>query len=311
MPGALRIAIVGAGAMGSLFGGLLSRVADVELVDAWQEHVNAIRRDGLCIIEQGEEKLFKLSATSDPATASPADLAVIFVKSHQTEWAAQIASRILRPEGLALTLQNGLGNRDVLAQILGDNRAWQGVTAHGATLLGPGRVRHAGYGPTHLETRPDIATRAEQVAALFGQAGLETHLSPDLDSLIWGKLVVNVGINALTAILRVPNGVLCQAEPALALMDQAIEEAMQVVRAKHIQLPYDDPFKKVHEVAVATGGNRSSMLQDAMRGSRTEIEVINGAIVREAAKLGLQAPVNQVLTRLVHAIEATYSARVA
>ena len=307
----MRIAIIGAGAMGSLFGGLLSPVAQVHLVDPWQEHVDAIRRDGLCLVEGGEDKILQLSATSDPAEVSSADLAIIFLKSHQTEWGAQIARRILRPDGLALTLQNGLGNRDVLARVLGESRAWQGVTAHGATLLGPGRVRHAGLGPTHLETRPDIAARAEQVAALFQQAGIETHLSPDLDSLIWGKLVINVGINALTAILRVPNGVLGQTKPARVLMDQAVEEAMQVVRAKGIQLPYDDPFKKVHDVCAATAGNRSSMLQDALRGSRTEIDVINGAIVREAARLGLQAPVNQVLAGLVRAIEATYSARVA
>lgn len=307
----MRIAIIGAGAMGSLFGGLLSPVAQVHLVDPWQEHVDAIRRDGLCLVEGGEDKILQLSATSDPAEVSSADLAIIFLKSHQTEWGAQIARRVLRPDGLALTLQNGLGNRDVLARVLGESRAWQGVTAHGATLLGPGRVRHAGLGPTHLETRPDIAARAEQVAALFQQAGIETHLSPDLDSLIWGKLVINVGINALTAILRVPNGVLGQTKPARVLMDQAVEEAMQVVRAKGIQLPYDDPFKKVHDVCAATAGNRSSMLQDALRGSRTEINVINGAIVREAAKLGLQAPVNQVLAGLVRAIEATYSDRVA
>jgi len=307
----MRIVIIGAGAMGSLFGGLLSPVAKVNLVDPWQEHVEAIRRDGLCLVEGGEDKILQLSATSDPADVSPADLAIIFLKSHQTEWGAQIARQVLKPDGLALTLQNGLGNRDVLAQVLGTGRTWQGVTAHGATLLGPGRVRHAGFGPTHLETRPNIAARAEQVAALFQQAGIETHLSPDLDSLIWGKLVINVGINALTAILRVPNGVLGQTAPARALMDQAVEEAMQVVRAKGIQLPYDDAFSKVHDVCAATAGNRSSMLQDALRGSRTEIEVINGAIVREAARLGLQAPVNQVLTGLIRAIEATYSARVA
>src|SRR5512136_263674 len=259
----MRIVIIGAGAMGSLFGGLLSSVAQVNLVDPWQEHVEAIRRDGLCLVERGEDKILQLSATSDPADVNSADLAIIFLKSHQTEWGAQVARQVLRPDGLALTLQNGLGNRDVLAQVLGESRAWQGVTAHGATLLGPGRVRHAGFGPTHLETRPDIAARAEQVAALFQQAGIETHLSPDLDSLIWGKLVINVGINALTAILRVPNGVLGQTAPARALMDQAVEEAMQVVRAKGIQLPYDDAFSKVHDVCAATAGNRSSMLQDA------------------------------------------------
>ena len=307
----MRITIIGAGAMGSLFGGLLSSVAEVGLVDLWREHVDAIRRDGLRLVEPTGEQVVQISATTDPAEAGPTDLAIIFVKSHQTEWGAEIAGSILKPDGLALTLQNGLGNRDVLARVLGAARAWQGVTAHGATLLGPGRVRHAGRGPTHLETRPDIASRAEQVTGLFQQAGIVTHLSPDLDSLIWGKLVVNVGINALTGILRVPNGLLREIEPALSLMDAAVGEAVQVARAKGIALPYDDPIHKVHDVCAATAANRSSMLQDVLRGSSTEIDVINGAIVREASALGLQAPVNQMLTQFIKAIEASYSARVA
>jgi 2-dehydropantoate 2-reductase len=306
-----RITIIGAGAMGSLFGGLLASVAQVGLVDPWREHVETIRRDGLRLVEPDGEKVIQISATTDPAEAGPADLAIIFLKSHQTEWGAEIARNILKPDGLALTLQNGLGNRDVLARVLGKARAWQGVTAHGATLLGPGQVRHAGRGPTHLETRPDIAGRAEQVAGVFQQAGIETHLSPDLDSLIWGKLVINVGINALTSILRVPNGKLGEMDAARALMDVAVEEAVQVARAKGIALPYDNPIQKVRDVCAATAANRSSMLQDVLRGSPTEIDVINGAIVREADKLSLQAPVNKMLTSFIKAIEASYSARVA
>ena len=307
----MRITIIGAGAMGSLFGGLLSSVAQVELVDPWREHVEAVRREGLRLVEPDSERVIQITATTDPGQIAPTDLAIVFLKSHQTEWGAEIARSILKPDGMALTLQNGLGNRDVLARVLGADRAWQGVTAHGATLLGPGKVRHAGRGPTHLETRPEIADRAEQVAALFQQAGIETHLSPDLDSLIWGKLVINVGINALTGILRVPNGMLREIGPACALMDAAVEEAMQIVRAKGIRLPYDDAIQKVHDVSLATGANRSSMLQDVLRGSLTEIDVINGAIVREAGALGLQAPVNKMLTELIKAIEASYPTRVA
>jgi len=306
-----RITIIGAGAMGSLFGGLLSSVAQVELVDPWREHVEAIRREGLRLVEPDGDKVIQISATADPAEVGPTDLAIIFLKSHQTEWGAEVASRVLKSDGLALTLQNGLGNRDVLARVLGEARAWQGVTAHGATLLGPGQVRHAGRGPTHLETRPDIAKRAQEVAHLFQQAGIETHLSPDLDSLIWGKLVINAGVNALTGILRVPNGKLGEIEAARALMDAAVEEAVQVARAKGVALPYDNPIHKVRDVCAATAANRSSMLQDVLRGSPTEIGVINGAIVREADKLGLQAPVNQMLTGLLTAIEASYAARVA
>ncbi|MGQ9494478.1 MAG: ketopantoate reductase family protein [Anaerolineae bacterium] len=307
----MKIAVVGAGAMGSLFGGLLSKVADVTLVDPWQEHVEAINREGLRLTEvDGKELVIRVPATTSPTDVKGADLAIIFVKSYQTEMAAQMAVQLLAPHGLALTLQNGVGNREVLARVLGESHAWQGVTAHGATLLGPGRVRHAGSGPTHLELRPDIATAAQEVVQLFNQADLETHLSTDLDTLVWGKLVINVGINALTAILRVPNGILADIEPTRGLVEVVVREAVQVAHAKGIRLPYEDPVARVIEVAKATASNRSSMLQDVMRGSRTEIDVINGAIVREARTFGLQAPYNQALVALVQAIEATHAYRV-
>lgn len=307
----MKIAVVGAGAMGSLFGGLLSRVTDVTLVDPWQEHVDAINRNGLHLTEEeGEELVIHVPATTSPTDVKDADLAIIFVKAYQTEMAAYMAAQLLAPHGLALTLQNGVGNREVLARVLGKSRAWQGVTAHGATLLGPGRVRHAGSGPTHLELRPEIATIAQEVAQLFNQAGISTELSSDLDSLIWGKLIINVGINALTAILRVPNGVLSRVEPVQDLVEIVVHEAVQVAHAKGIQLPYPDPSGLVFKVARATSNNYSSMLQDVLHGRPTEIDVINGAIVHEGMALNVPVPYNLAIVDLVKAIEATYSFRV-
>lgn len=305
----MRITVVGGGAMGSFFAGVLACVADVWLLSSWREHVEAIRRQGLRIVEGSTEAVVSLPATTDVADVGLADLAIVLVKSHQTERAAAKASAILKPDGLALTLQNGLGNAEVLGRALGRERVWQGVTSHGATLLGPGRVRHAGAGPTYLALRPAIAAVAEEVAALFERALIETHLSEDLDGLIWGKLVVNAGLNALTAILRVPNGALLRNEHAGSVMDRAVAEAAAVAKAKGIVLPYDDPIAKAREVAAATATNRSSMLQDVLRESPTEIDFINGAIAREAARLGLSAPVNELLSRLVQAVETTYAAR--
>lgn len=305
----MRIAIIGAGAMGCLYGGKLACVTDVWLIDPWREHVEAIRTRGLRIDEPRGEFTVQVAATTNPVDVGRVDLAIVFVKSHQTRWAAEVAAGILAPDGLALTLQNGLGNGEVLAEVLGPARAWQGVTSHGATLLGPGHIRHAGTGPTYLQLRPEIAEKAEAVAALFRQAEIETHLSEDVAAIIWSKLIINVGINALTALLRVPNGVLAENEAAAAVMARLVEEAVRVVEAKGIALPYADPVTHVREVARATGQNRSSMLQDVMRGSRTEVGVINGAVVREAAKLGLAAPVNQTILDLVRALETSYEAR--
>jgi 2-dehydropantoate 2-reductase len=304
----MKIAVIGAGAMGSLFGGKLSPYGDVWLVDPWASHVQTLQRDGLRLTElDGTESIIPVQATTDPAAVGGGvDLVIIFVKSHQTAEAAQWARPLLKPDGLALTLQNGLGNLQTITDMLGEARAVQGVTSHGATLLGPGRVRHAGQGPTHIAIQPSIAEHLNAVAALFRPAGFEIHLSNNLDGLLWGKLVINVGINPLTAILRVPNGVLAELEPASALMAATVDEAVRVAHAKGITLPYDDPQRQVKAVAVATGSNRSSMLSDVLRGVPTEIDVINGAIVREGTRLGIPTPVNQTLVWLIKAIEASY-----
>ena len=307
----MKVAVIGSGAMGSLYGAYLSRVAEVVLFDPWQAHVEAIRQNGLLLEElDGSQERFHLSATTDVAEVGEADLALIFVKSHQTRWAAEIAAQVLKPDGIALTLQNGVGNREILAEVLGEDRAVQGVTAHGATLLGPGHVRHAGRGPTHLALSPATEARVRQIAELFNQAGIEVHLSEDLDSLIWGKLLINVGINALTALLRVPNGQLVEVEPAREVMRRAVREAAAVAAALGIQLPYSDPVQRTEEVCRATAANRSSMLQDVLRGSPTEIDVINGAIVKEGKKLGISTPVNDLLWHLIKAIEQSYDVRV-
>ena len=307
----MHTVIVGAGAMGSLFGGKLSSVTQVTLLDPWEEHVAALRRGGLTIVElDGSETNVPLTATTDPAAVEPADLVILFVKSHATRDASEQAGRFLSPNGLALTLQNGIGNAETMAEVLGPDRVVAGVTSHGATLLGPGHVRHAGTGPTHLCTRPELADRLTAVAATFEQARFEIHISQDLDTLVWGKLVINVGINALTAILRVPNGQLVEIPAARTLMALAVEEAVAIARARGIDLPYSDPLGRVEQVARATGTNRSSMLQDVMRGAPTEIGVINEAIVDEGKRLGLDAPVNEALSLMVRAIEDSYEARV-
>jgi len=305
-----HIAIVGAGAMGSLYGGKLAAVTPVTLLDPWADHVAAIQREGLRITElDGRELVVSVPATTDPDSVPPADLAIIFAKSHATEGASRWAALFLKPDGIALTLQNGVGNAETMAAVLGEARVVAGVTAHGATLLGPGRVRHAGRGLTHIATRPAVAGPLRDMAHLFEQAGFEVRLADNLDSLVWGKLIINVGINALTALLRVPNGQLAESPAARALMAQAVEEAVAVCQAKGIALPYDDPLERTLQVARATGTNRSSMLQDVLRGVPTEIGVINEAIVRQGEGLNIPTPVNEFIVTVIRAIEQSYAVR--
>jgi 2-dehydropantoate 2-reductase len=307
----MRIAVIGAGAMGSLFGSRLALVSPVVLVDPFKAHVDAINAHGLMVEGvDGSRHVHRLVAVSDPqAISGPFDLAIIFTKSGQTRAAVETAARLLAPAGVALSLQNGLGNREVLAEGLGAGRALVGVTAQGATLVGPGRVRHAGVGPTCIARLGADDRIAAAVCGLFNAAGIQTELTDDPDSLVWGKLIVNVGINALAALLRVPNGVLA-AEPACErLMAQAVAEAVAVARARGIDLPYADPLAHVKAVCRQTAENRASMLQDVLKGAPTEVAVINGAIARLASELGLAAPCNTFLTRLVAALEATAASR--
>jgi 2-dehydropantoate 2-reductase len=208
-----------------------------------------------------------------------------------------------------VTLQNGVGNREALAAALGAEHVGQGVTSLGATLLGPGLVRHAGVGPTIFGAEPNRMGMAA-LAGLFSASGLPAELSDNLDALVWGKLVVNAGINALTALLRISNGALAEIAEVRDIVARAVAEAAAVAAARGVRLPYDDPLEHVLSVARATGANRSSMLQDVLRGSPTEIAAINGAVLREGRRLGIATPVNQLLAELVAALDATAQVRV-
>ncbi len=306
----MRIAIVGIGAMGSLFGATLGDVAEVTLIGCWPEQVAAIRERGLRL-EHPDGRLSRHhpAISNDPATAGLFDVALVVVKSRQTPAAAELIAGSLQPDGLAITLQNGLNNCATLREVLGEARVSLAVTAEGATMLGPGHVRHAGHGPTHFG-RDEVLGRAQlarlpQVVALFEQAGFEAHLVDETDSLVWGKLAVNAAINPLTALLRVPNGFLVEHEALVDLMGRAAREVANVAEAQGIALPYPDAAERAMEVAHATAHNRSSMLQDVDRGAPTEVEAICGAVARVGRAFGVATPLNVRLCRLVRQMETS------
>jgi 2-dehydropantoate 2-reductase len=300
----MKIAILGTGAMGCLFTARLAPQNDLIVLGTWREGIRAIQIRGVHLIENSREIVVPARATTDPREVADIELVLILVKGHQTERAARWAKQILTPNGIALTLQNGLGNLEILSEHVGPNRAAMGVSMQGTTLLGPGRVQHGGNGPTTLAVTPATRARLEQVAEIFRAAGFETHLTDDARTLIWGKLVVNTAINALTAILRVPNGGLVENQDALAVMRTAAEETAAVARALGVTLPFADPSARVMEVARATAQNRSSTLQDILRGMPTELDAINGAVVRAGKRLGIPTPVNETLLKIVKAGEA-------
>lgn len=306
----MNFLIVGPGAMGCLFASRLKRSGHHVLVaDYRPERAELINRKGILIEEiGGAEKVQVQAITKRPS--GHIDVAIICVKANQTRQAAEGISSWLDPGTSILTLQNGLGNLETLAEVFGKEKVLGGVTAEGATLLGPGHARHAGRGQTVIGPEGPAGGPTAKIVSAFKAAGFETGSSDEVENLIWGKLVVNVGINALTAITRLKNGQLPEVEGAREVMKMAVREAEAVATAGGTDLPYPNPFERVLEVCRATAENRASMLQDVLGKRITEIQFINGAVVREGRKLGIATPVNLTLTSLVSAIQDTYHRRV-
>jgi len=308
----MTVSIIGSGAMGSLFGGRLSLAGEeVVLYDTNREHLERVRGEGLAIEDAstGSVTVARPRVSAEPKEAACSDVLIIFVKSTATESVAAQFSGLATPGAIVLTLQNGLGNEAIIRRHFGAPRTAAGVTSQGATFLGPGRIRHAGRGPTHLGMTDGKNEKLSRLAEALNRAGFETRVEEDVATLVWGKLVVNVGINALTALIGEPNGRLLEFEETQALMADLVSEAVAVARALGIRIPYDDPFATVCDVARKTGANRSSMLQDFDRGRESEIGVMNGAIVREAAGLGIAVPVNAAITRLIVALDRIHASK--
>ena len=303
----MRVAIVGPGAMGCLFGALLSEAGHpVWLLGRSADQVEPIARTGIRVEGIGGARTIRARATTAVAEIGPADLVFIWVKAYDTASAVQAMTPVLTPETLVVSLQNGLGNLEAMARAVPPAQIVGGVTAHGATLLGAGVTRHAGQGATTIG-RPDgrVDGALEQLAELLSAARVETSTSPNIEAAIWSKLAVNAAINPLTALARRPNGDLLRHPDTRQLVDRVAAEVAQIATAAGMALSPAQVREQVHAVCQATAANKSSMLQDVLRGRRTEIDAINGALADRAAALGLDAPLNELLTRLVRAAEVT------
>jgi 2-dehydropantoate 2-reductase len=297
------ILIVGTGALACLFAARLSAAGvAVTMLGTWQQGLEALSRQGVTLVEaDGAERTYPVRATSDPSDCRGALHALLLVKSWQTERAARQLADCLAAQGVVLTLQNGVGNRETLVEILGAPRVALGITTLGANLAGPGRVHASGEGPISLS----IHSRLGPLAEMLRSAGFILEDAPDPDVLLWGKLVINAAINPLTALLGVPNGELLARPTARALMVALAREAAAVADAQGISLPYPDPLGAAEAVARRTAANRSSMLQDVERGAPTEIDAICGAILRAGEQAGIPTPVNHTIWQLVKALQTT------
>ena len=297
-PGVL---IMGSGAMASLFAARLSSVnIPVTMFAIRPENVQALKQNGVCLVDKsGKEHNYPVKVVSQTSECAAARYVLVTVKSWQTERTARHLSGCLANDGLALTLQNGLGNREQLAHILGAERVTLGVTTIGATLLAPGKVQQAGEGVISLSAHPRLAP----LTNLLQMAGFIIETAPNATVLLWGKLVINAAINPLTALLGVPNGELLKRSQARQLLQATAREAAAVAVAQGIQLPYPDPVVAAESIARNTAANHSSMLQDVQRGGPTEIDAICGAIVQAGEHTGVPTPINRTLWQLVKSLE--------
>ena len=235
----------------------------------------------------------------DPTTVRERSTALFLVKSWQTPRAARQLADCLAQDGVVLTLQNGMGNRETLAKVLGAKRVTLGVTTIGATLLGPGRVKQAGEGMISLSAHSLLSP----LVNLMRSAGFVIETEPDPTALLWGKLVINAAINPLTTLLRVPNGELLTRSSARALLQAIVREAASVAIAQGIRLPYPDPVIATETIARRTADNRSSMLQDVLRGAPTEIDAICGAIVQAGEMTNVPTPIIRTMWQLIQSLQ--------
>ncbi len=290
--------VAGTGALGTLLAARLGAVTPVAVLGSWPAALAALAEDGAVLESQGSVLRSRVRATADPEAAAGATLAFVAVKAPATARVALALRRALAPAGVAVSLQNGLGNVETLAEVLGPERVAAGAAEVGATLLGPGRVRAGGGHVIRLANHARIAEAAD----LLRQAGFDVEIVPDARTLLWEKLSAVAPLLALTALLGVANGEILRRPSAARLLEAAAREVAAVARAAGISVEEGEPAAPTRRVAEATAKNFSSMLQDVRRGAPTEVEAINGAVAREGRRFGVETPVNAALALAVMAL---------
>jgi 2-dehydropantoate 2-reductase len=306
----MKIAVTGAGAMGSVIGGLLAKAGnDVTLVDVWKESVDAINARGLKIEDKsGKVENVKVRATDQPGAAGVMDLVLVFVKCYHTEAAVKDALPMVGANTVVLSLQNGWGNGPRIAKIAGEEKLLLGVCYHSATVAGPGHVLHAGKGMTFVgELNGKMSERLARVAKVFTEAGIEVTTTPVVLKEIWSKLALNACTLPTSALLGFYAPQLVQHETMLELMRALLREVVAVAKAQEIALDFEERWEAITGLLKRCAPNaKSSMLQDVEKGRMTEIDVINGAVVVAGQRRGIGTPYNDAMVKLIKSLEGTF-----
>jgi len=300
----MRVAVLGAGAVGCYYGGMLARAGVPVTLVGRAAHVEAIRRDGLAIEWADRREMIRVGASTDVEAVRDADVVLVCVKSPDTDAAARSLRPHLAADAVVVSLQNGVDNAERLRAVLSQT-VFAAVVYVGAYMNGPGIVRHTGRGDLVLgasradAARPGVAQRLAEVAALFEAAGIACPLSDDIDAALWTKLVINCAFNAVSALGRARYGRMAREPGIRALMEGTVRESIAVARASGVALDERRLIDAVWGVADALARQYSSTAQDILRGKPTEIDALNGFVAARAAALGIDVPLNRTLHALV------------
>lgn len=305
----MKIAVLGAGAMGCLYGAYLSKKNQVMMIDSYRPQVEAINAGGIGVIEtDGSETYYKENISAFPSgeCLEKVDMVIVFVKSTNTETALEENKKLFSDETLVMTLQNGAGNDRKVARYAAAENILIGTSKHNAINLGAGRTRHGGSGVTTLGSNSRCREPLERVAEALRTCGFEVTVSDDIQRIIWSKLFVNLSVNAFTAITETPIGYLAKNAYAWNFAKRLIYEAVEVAEADGTYFDRREVLEMVRKVCIDDACGYSSMYQDRKRRVKMEIDAINGAVVEQAKLYGVPTPYNALIVDLIHAIEGAY-----
>ncbi|MCQ4709123.1 ketopantoate reductase family protein [[Clostridium] innocuum] len=305
----MKIVMLGAGALGSTIGGTLAMGGnDVHFVDMWQEHVDLINKDGLHMTNEKEDWYVRVDARTTADTIGEADLVIVLVKSFATKQAVEQLKQtnVIGKNTMVMSLQNGLGNEETIASVIGSENVISGKTYVGGRLIQAGYISAGVQGKwTYIgELNGEITDRIQTVCNVFNDAGLLCEVSDNIKGLIWDKLLINVAAGALCGITRLPYGPLYEEDYIKDVAVAAIQEGIQVAKAAGVVLKSEDPqYPWVAASEGLPGTFKTSILQSLELKRPTEIDFINGSIVEWGKKYGIATPVNQTLVACVKGIE--------
>ena len=304
----MKIVIIGAGAMGCLYGAYLSRKHEVIMLDSFDKQVEAINQNGITVLEEDgtENKFTNIKACISGEYKEAADLVVVFVKSTFTEDALRDNKKLFGDKTLVMTLQNGAGNDRKIAKYVNKKNIIIGTSKHNSVNLGGGKVRHSGSGETTIGSNLENNTNLDKIQAILEESGFKVEKTNDIQRVIWSKLFVNLSINTFTAITRAPIGSMIENKYAWDFAEKMICEAVDVAEADGTHFSYREVLNMVHHVCEDAGKGYSSMSQDVMNCRLTEIDAINGAIVEQAKLYNVKVHYNSLIVDLIHAIEGAY-----